>query len=75
MRTKKSIVSKIAIGVIAIILFTTLSIKTGAERPNCIVELDDGIYKCYGEASQCRINDNIVCKGTRLVVLKPDNPE
>lgn len=74
-KTKTSIVRKIAASFIVIVLIAFMSIKTSAEKPNCTVTLDDGIYKCYGSSSTCEINDHITCKGTRMVVFHPDTPE
>ena len=75
MNQSKSIKCKITAGIIMVFLISLISVKTHAERPNCTVTLDDGIYKCYGESSECVINDHIRCKGTNLVVFHPDTPE
>lgn len=71
----KSINCRIAAILIIAILMAFISVKTYADRPNCTVTLDDGIYKCYGESSECEINEYISCKGTSLVVFHPDTPE
>ena len=78
MKKTKSNVCKIAAGIIAAMTVTIVSLKANTLGPNCHIEHGGYTFECYGNSSECEFDfggENIVCKGSRLVVFHPDDPE
>ena len=79
MKKKQLILFAVVVSIVTITLCILLSAKTYAKDPNCWSTVGNTTIYCYGEAtSVCfTVYDNgpFVCKGTEIVVFKPDNPE
>ena len=79
MKKKHSIVFTAILSIAIVTLCILSSTKTSATEPNCRATVGNTTFYCYGATtSVCfTVYDNgyFVCKGTEIVVFKPDDPQ
>lgn len=80
MKRKQSITFAIIVSIITITLCTLLPSQLYARRVNCSTSVGSTIIYCYGATNSiCFTEYNggepRECRGTEIVIFKPDDPE